>query len=613
MALGFASVVVILFFSFNLGALLLSKSEAVWDIFRVYLSIALGLACYSYLFTVLGVLNIVSRPSIFAIFGLTQLIVMFKLGPEHLKSCYYGTLRSVQSIWIFIAIFLIFEAFHPFLRSFGNPIVGYDALAYHAYLPWFAITDSHSLRTDQLIPNSGLSLGAQGIFGNYIALFGYRFVNLFNLFFLLSTLHLTYLYSKSVSPMGRVIKSLVVLVMVLTSGRIVVTSPSSDLALMFFCIVLLILMLRITTLKQRFNPAWIFALAGFVTFIKPFSLVVVIILLFHFTYELKLPLFTLVKSLLLGFSVNLSWMLYNYYHSGNPFFPLFQGFFKGIGYGPEVMTNEQDVRRSFEQTFSYIGNKEFDFLNLELGQIQIFFSFGIFALSLFVTMLNFLRRKEQSYLLVYFSISYILLLLYIGPILRYFLFINVIQVFLMFSNWTNKKDLKNQKRNLPQLARAGRLNPIVRLGMTSIICLSVVALSSTRLEYQVKDMDPPRALLPAGLTVNENGFRKVIDFFSTAPLDGSRLALLGEGRAGLFYPKPTLVLPNDRRNPFFNPEILRFDQVQKILINLEIDYLLISTSWGWPANANLDLINEYQQTNQNSLVFVSENWKVYKI
>jgi hypothetical protein len=413
--------------------------------------------------------------------------------------------------------------------------------------------------------------------------------------------------------MGRITKALVVLVIILASGRIVVTSPSSDLALMFFCIVLVILMLRITKSNYVLNHKWIFILGGFVTFIKPFGLVVVLIVLIYCIHELKLSMITVVKSLLLGFSVNLSWVLYNYQYSGNPFFPLFQGLFKGIGYGPEVMTNEEDVRRSFEQTFSYIANKEFNFLNLELAQIQLLFSFGIFVLSLAVTILNILKRRVQTFHLVYFSISYILLMLYIGPILRYFLFINVIQIFLLFSDWTNDRNLKNQKLKSVQHAKAKRLNLTGRIGVTSVVCLSVMALSSTRLEYQIKDMDPPRALQSTGLTVNENGFRKVIEFFSAPALSGSRLALFGEGRAGLFYPKPTLVLPNDRRNPFFNPEVFSLDQIQKTFINLEIDYLLISTSWGWPTNANLELINEYQRANKDSLVFTSEGWAVYEI
>ena len=91
------------------------------------------------------------------------------------------------------------------------------------------------------------------------------------------------------------------------------------------------------------------------------------------------------------------------------------------------------------------------------------------------------------------------------------------------------------------------------------------------------------------------------------------MALLGEGRAALFYPKPTLVLPGDRRNPFFDPEIRTLDQIQIVLSNLGVDYLLISTSWGWPANANLGLIRDYQQVKRNSLVFESEGWKVYEI
>jgi len=46
---------------------------------------------------------------------------------------------------------------------------------------------------------------------------------------------------------------------------------------------------------------------------------------------------------------------------------------------------------------------------------------------------------------------------------------------------------------------------------------------------------------------------------------------------------------------------------------LGVDYLLISTSWGWPANANLGLIEGYQQAKRGSLVFTSEGWEVYEV
>lgn len=613
MTLGFAGVVVILIFSFNLGSFLLANLKAEWDVFRVYMSIALGLATYSYFFTFLGMANILSRYSILALFCLSQLVVTFKLGFKHFRMCYYATLKSTKSIILFFVIFLTAAALHPILHSFGNPIVGYDALAYHAYLPWFAITDSHSLRTDQLIPNSGLSLGAQGIFGNYIAIFGYKSVNLFNLFFLLGTLHLTYLYSKNASQISRFARTMLALVIILLSGRIVVTSPSSDMALMFFCLILLISMLRITQSSYELNPLWIFVLGGFITFIKPFGLVVVMVVLTYCTYKVKLPLTTLVKSIFLGFFANLAWMLYNYFYTSNPFFPLFQGFFQGIGYGPEVMTNEEDVRRSFIQTFNYLEKQGFSFPNLEVAQFQIFFSFSIFLISMLVSVRNLVFRKDQTFLLFSFALSYVFLLLYIGPIFRYFLFINLMQIFLVFGDRTSKEAPKLKNRNSSRIAIINNFSLLGRIGGALIVCLSMFTLGSTKLEYQVEDTAPPPSLTSAGLTVNEIGFRNVIDYFNSPDLAGARLALIGEGRAALFYPKPTLVLPGDRRNPFFDPKIRTLDQIQIALSNLGVDYLLISTSWGWPANANLGLIRDYQQVKRSSLVFKSEGWEVYEI
>ncbi len=611
--LGFASVVLILFSCFNLGTFLLRNVDENWDFFRGYLCIALGLAAYSYAFTILGMASLLSKFNFLVFLISSQIFILLKLGFQYLKYC-ANLIRSSGKFFLwFVSILIISTSIHPLLNSFGNPIVGYDALAYHTYLPWFAMEDSHTLRTDSLIPNSGLSLGAQGIFGLYISIFGYKFVNLINLFFLFATLHLVYLYASNDSKFVRIAKTLVATLVILSAGRIVVTSPSSDLALVFYACISTILTLRIVHLKYRINPVWIFALGGFIFFIKPFGIFLVIFLLLLIARSNRMRLFHFFGFLVCGFSISISWAVYNYVFTGNPFFPLFQGLFKGAGYGPEVMTNEEDVRRSFTQTFSYLRANKIDWVNLEITQVQIFLAVGLTVISIFTFFWKVIQKKTIDVFLGSLILSFLFLVLYIGPIFRYFIFINVLQSFFLFSNYhsTNSKEKSRKSKVDERNPKKRNLHQSLRSGL--VICLCLVSLQSTIPEYNVIDMEPPKSLRSSGITVNEKGFRNVIDFLADENFRGSRLALLGEGRAALFYPKPTLVLPGDRRNPFFDPSTLNVADIQRKLNTLDVDYLLISTSWGWPDNANLNLIEDFRQKNRGSLVFTSEGWEIYEI
>lgn len=611
--LGFASVALILFCSFNLGVFILYKVDEEWDFFRTYLSIALGMAAYSYTFTILGMASLLSQFNFLVLLVTSQILLLSKLGKIHLKFLLSSILNSGRHLLWFTLILVVSISIHPLMTSFGNPIVGYDALAYHTYLPWFAMTDSHSLRTDLLVPNSGLSLGAQGIFGFYLSIFGYKFVNLINFFFLFATLHLVYLYAQNDKKVVRITKTIVALVVIISAGRIVVTSPSSDLALVFYACVSTILAIRIVNSGYRLNSFWLFALGGFIFFIKPFGIILVVFLLYIVAQSTKIRITKFSAFLICGFSISFSWAIYNYHYTGNPFFPLFQGLFKGIGFGPEVMTNEEDVRRSFTQTFTYLRSSKIDLFDLEIAQIQIFFMVGIALLSLVIMLRNLLRKNGIDLFNAFLNLAFLFLLLYIGPIFRYLMFISVLQVFSLFSNVyaVNSKNIAlKQKRNL-KIGGSKSLPQSLASGL--VICLCIFSLRGTVAEYGVSDMEPPKPLLSSGITINEKGFRNLVDFLAQEKFDGSRLALLGEGRAALFYPKPTLVLPGDRRNPFFDPNVISVSAIRSRLHYLDVDYLLISTSWGWPTNANLAIIEDFKRLSYESLVFTSEGWEVYEI
>lgn len=61
------------------------------------------------------------------------------------------------------------------------------------------------------------------------------------------------------------------------------------------------------------------------------------------------------------------------------------------------MTNEEDVRRSFIQTFSYLEKQGFNFPSLELAQFQIFFSLGIFLVSIIASVRNIVFQRIKPF------------------------------------------------------------------------------------------------------------------------------------------------------------------------------------------------------------------------
>ena len=604
---GAVGVATLIYFSFNIGVLVLYHERNNWTYFKSYLSIAVGMIFYSYAFTILGVLGILSPASMFVFIFITQAFALYRLkSPLFWIKYVRNRIIINRTIWLFV-FFTILYLFNPFVLSFFNPIIGYDALAYHIYIPWYSIFESHNLKTNALIPNSGLPLGAQGIFAWLIPFFGYKYINFINLFYIIASLHIIFRQGTRILKITRIAKILLAIVLLLTSGRIVITSPSSDIALCYFAIIFTVLLIKLISSETEVSIFFVFLLGGFLVFIKPFagllSLPLLVIMTLRHEFQAKL----IFRSGFFAFIPYLVWLSYNASNTGNPFFPLFQDVFKGVGYGPEVMTNEEDVRRSYIQTIRYLTEIEFNIFNLELAQLQIVLSLFIALTATIISFKNIKGNSAVNSVYLSINITYLVLILYLGPLFRYLLFLNLIQILFFFEK--QKVDLtpNKSKNNYPRGNVPNRIIPSI------LILISIYGLDKSKLEYLVRDETPPNSLVRQGISVNEPVFRSVINFIASRNNVKLRLAILGEGRASLFFPHSTLVFPNDRRNPFCNPGYISASEVSLNLKKLDLDFLLISSSWGWPKNMNINVLEDFRKLNRDSLVFQAEGWEVYEL
>jgi len=560
---------------------------------------------FSYLFTFLGIAQILTERLLISVFFASGALSIFLLREKFEIGAIRKLLGTVtlKTGFLMVAPFFAVFLLQNFFSSFVKPIVGYDALAYHAYLPWFAMNFQHSLRPDVLVPNAGLPLGAQGILAWLIPISSYNGLAILNLLYISATLLILF---NSVLRKGMFAAVRVVILgfcVFLLAGNVVLTSPSSDLALVFFSALYVSIIIDSRNGDTSIiHVIVITILNGFIAFVKPFALVLTLPLLFLTFRKSKLTGLQKIFSFLGGVMPYISWLIYNYVYTGNPFFPIFQGIFKGVGFGPEVMTNEQDVRRSFSQLGAYLSNKTFDFAQIQASDLQILFSVGI-AISSIVHMLIVFRKDRQiNPILLSTNASYLALLMYIGPIWRYFIFLNIAQLLSIYATLpsvTIGKGLRSKPKQ--------RHLPVTLI----VVSLFILTLNKVSLEYKATSLPITPALRGVGLTVNELNFQEVIEYLNNQ--SSKRILLFGEGRAAAFYPNSVLTLPADRRNPFSDPNISNLDHVVEKLKSFDRDLLIIASDWGWAKNVEIGLLQDFASKYKSSIVFSTNGWSVYDI
>jgi len=70
-------------------------------------------------------------------------------------------------------------------------------------------------------------------------------------------------------------------------------------------------------------------------------------------------------------------------------------------------------------------------------------------------------------------------------------------------------------------------------------------------------------------------------------------------------------LQADRTNPFANPEVFTNDQVLVRLKDLQCDYLVLTSAWGFPLNVNLSNIRSFLSSTE--AMISNEYYSVYDL
>jgi len=137
---------------------------------------AYGAISLSYIFTLLGTIGLLYKNTLIIIFVILVVFLTFRTATyspglfrnkSQLGTNFRFRLNSTRLKWrniIFVLLPIVF-LYRKILVGFLNPITGYDALAYHIYAPLHALNYSHVFSASELIPNAGLPLGYQAIYG----------------------------------------------------------------------------------------------------------------------------------------------------------------------------------------------------------------------------------------------------------------------------------------------------------------------------------------------------------------------------------------------------------------------------------------------------------------
>jgi hypothetical protein len=397
--------------------------------------------------------------------------------------------------------------------------------------------------------------------------------------------------------------------LILLSGSTVVTSPSSDIALVLFSLITISELQRFLSRESEIESLIRLSFfLGFLPFVKPFAGVFSVIVLIYVSLrilQLDIDRVQRIKriSILTSGSIPIFlWLLKNWLETSNPFFPMLQGVFKGIGYGPEVMTNEEDVRRSFSQLYRYISETTFFTLPIDLahGQIVLWIIVSLVSLCSVFYISNVNRPIAIALLVTQF-----LMLIYIGPILRYFLFVSIGQLFLAFSF----------HRPLDKKA-SSKVSYFIAFSVLAIVAIpiSLLAVPAMNSEFSTRTVINRETESTFGISVNEPNFLAAKEFIELSDFpESTRFALFGEGRALMFWPSDVSVFAADRRNPFANPKLRVPDEVFNQFQSAGFDFLIIAQEWGFAQNVNLDLLERFETAFENRIVYVNSGWKIFQI
>lgn len=583
-------------------------SKTIKNISAIYL----GLYFYTLLFIILGLIHKLTVTnliiaSVFAnILFVSVVMVKSNIDWKTKKIFELGKNKKMYILHVIAAIFVYRNAIFP--------IDGFDALAYHLYAPYSALYHTHTFDAANPIPNSGLPIGTDAIYGLF-SLFGSpQTASIFNVFYVVTSLILVNQILRHKTVLIQIYSVASVFSLFLFLGPIF-SEPGTDLPLI--ALGLLVLSLYLEKEKNSINDfqgsrvILLHLFLGFMAFTKPS------VLIFIGTFWIakvclspsRMKCFVqIVKISPITLTPLTIWFIKNYLQSSNPVIPFGTHIFKGAGYGPEVTSTDSDIRSSYRQVFKILTDKEsykfiIDFTSTQNTTVLV----SILFISLLFLSVRYIFAGCRDSFLIAIVYSEILTMLIAGPIFRYFGYLFTMHLVLLIQLSKNKKTGHEIRRNLKE----GRLEILQDTKFVQLLFFVSVfgVLNLTNTTWNVDDGASLSSVsrLSSGSTVAN----QAITFVKSNVSTDASICLVGDSRAMLFWPLKVSFLQADRSNPFADPEVFTNDQILRRLKDLQCDYLVLTPAWGFPSNVNLPYIRNFVSSFE--AMISNEYYSVYDV
>ena len=336
----------------------IQASKTIKNISAVYM----GLYFYTLLFTFLGLIQkltltyLVITSVLANVFFIFVILLKFKIQWRITNIFQAGKNKGIYLFHISAGILVYRNALFP--------IDGFDALAYHLYAPYSALYHTHTFDASNPIPNSGLPIGTDAIYGLLSLIGTPQAASLFNVFYVITALIIVSQILRNRSLLIQMYSLVSIFSLFIILGPIF-SEPGTDLPLIGVGLLILSLYLEKENNSSNdfFGPkdTTIHIFLGLMVFTKPSVLIFVGTLWIARVYlssSRRKSVLQIIKVAPITLAPIVIWFTKNLLQTGNPVIPFGTHIFKSEGYGPEVMTTDSDIRSSFQQVFRILTNKD---------------------------------------------------------------------------------------------------------------------------------------------------------------------------------------------------------------------------------------------------------------
>lgn len=391
-----------------------------------------GSILFSYIFHVLGVLGILFSSVVAFVYFFISILWIFQTGfLLNPSKKLVGLLKVIQmkaahidsvTVGIYCLLFFFIFPLIPYLFLYPQ---SWDVLAYHVLLPKVYLSQ-HSLSFISWFDQTGFPIGIEALFGFGEAVKESRLANFIHFSYLVGTvLFLLHGIRNLVTKGESIVAMFLFLVNPLLYSEISI-SAFVDFPLAFFTLLSFVSIEKFFKSEVNADFYLMMILLGFLPLIK-FSGFIILLSVVVTTIILKRNFFTSlsvqkVTAIIASNLVILYWCIRNFISTKNPFYPFYNDVFKGYGYqeGMKQLMKDDILSNSFlmEMMHRFKSSQDGPQDYVHLSAV-LFIFLGLF--SFFWYFLH--RKKGVSAFTLMVGLSLLIILVLIGPLTRYVLFL----------------------------------------------------------------------------------------------------------------------------------------------------------------------------------------------